>query len=118
MAAFIRGSAVIAVLSGAAVALAGPASADPLTGTYTRVIDGTPMASTATFTPCGPDCMHLQTGGSVAFDLHLQGGSTWTGSYALSSGSVCAVTLDSSTLREVDTCEGKPPLNLFLTQDF
>lgn len=57
-----RIAATAAVLAGAAVGLASPASAEPLQGTYTaEVIASDGSASPLTnspwvFTPCGPDC--------------------------------------------------------------
>lgn len=81
-----RGLAVAAVLSGAAIGWAGPASAELLAGDYTAtMINAGPTdrqeGSTATWaiSPCGPDCMHVGGAGRPGWDLHRQG-DTWTGS--------------------------------------
>jgi hypothetical protein len=102
------------VLAGAAVAMAGPASADPLSGPYTAtVIDGgghIEVGATQTwmFTPCGPDCTHYRTPGKQAGDLHLQA-DTWTGTTPWSSGGTCANTMDSNSLVFTMAC---PPATL------
>ncbi len=61
------------------------------------------MLATVSVTPCGSDCLHLQTPGTVEFDLHRQG-DTWTGSYTMNDGVVCAVSVDNASLAETDTC--------------
>lgn len=97
----IRGLAVVAVLAGAAVGLAGPASAEPLSGDYTAtVIDGgggyrEGKTATWTFAPCGPDC----TQGGVG-ELHLQDG-MWTGDQP---GTSCNTAIDASSLVMTRTC--------------
>jgi hypothetical protein len=103
-----RGLVVGVVLAGAAVTLAGPASAGPLSGDYTATVtDGggfvkVGTAQTWTFTPCGPDCTHYQTKGTNAGDLHLQG-NTWTGTNASKSGD-CTNTLDNNSLVFTQAC--------------
>jgi hypothetical protein len=82
-----RGLAAGVVLAGAAVGLAGPASAEPLSGTYSATFNSssgemqTRAGDTLTFvlTPCGPDCTHLANPSepSTDKDLHLLG-SLWT----------------------------------------
>ena len=97
----IVGAAMLGVA--VSTALAGPASADLSAGTYTRGIGG--MVNQVSVTACGPDCLFLQTPGTVAFELRRQG-AVWTGSYTIS-GQVCAVTVDSVTLAETDACGDK-----------
>jgi hypothetical protein len=76
--------AVAAAVCGVAVVLAGPASADPLSGAYTATATegglgmDTGTVSAWTFSPCGADCTHLHTGGGIETDLHLQD-NVWTG---------------------------------------
>ena len=68
---------------GATVALASPASAEPLTGTYNAQFTGQNGSSTTQtwiLTPCGPDCSRLDNGTSVN-ELRLQG-NTWSYSNA------------------------------------
>jgi hypothetical protein len=102
-----RKLAVGAVLVGAAIGLAGTASADPLSGNYTgTVTDGgghyrEGKTATWTFTPCGPDCTRL--GGPTAtepLELHLQG-DTWTGN---NPGSSCTTTIDNNSLVSTRAC--------------
>jgi hypothetical protein len=118
----IRGLAVGAVLACAAVGLAGPASAEPLSGDYTSsLIDAGPVvvrpgnATPVTFTPCGPDCTHYATQ-NIGYDLHLQG-TTWTGTFPGKTGSMCTATLDNNSLEETSTCEGGTPLVFQLTKN-
>ncbi len=99
----MRIAAVTATMGGVAVGLAGPASADPLSGSYTAtVIDGggfvkNGVIKTWTFTPCGPDCTRYQSeGGTVALDLHLQG-DTWTGTQDQGKGTH-TLTVDNNSL--------------------
>jgi hypothetical protein len=82
--------AVLAVLAGAAVGLAGPASAAGLSGTYTATVtEASGSVGPAPISPgqnvtwllseCGPDCTHSQSPvGKAQVDLHLQGNS-WVG---------------------------------------
>jgi hypothetical protein len=80
-------TAVAGVAATAAVALAAPASAEPLSGTYTQTItDNGGRISVKTgvptpwiLTPCGPDCTHIQQiDNPWDADIHLQG-NTWSG---------------------------------------
>lgn len=76
----------VVAMTGAAVGQAGPALADPPSGSYTgTVLNGSGVyeeGSTAPFTmnSCGPECLHLSQSGS-GWDLHRQGGN-WVGSDA------------------------------------
>jgi hypothetical protein len=81
----LRIATLAAVMAGAAVGLASPASADLLDGTYDRTGDG-PAGSvlagprTVVFTSCGTGCKNMA--GSLLTDeviqFHLDG-KTWTG---------------------------------------
>ena len=105
-----RGLVAGAVLAGAAVGLAGVASADPPSGSYTgTMIDGAGIrkngsTAPATLTPCGPDCTHIVMG-SGSQDLHLQG-NAYTGSW-VESGVACSGSLDSGSLVYSYQCGGK-----------
>ncbi len=76
-------AAVAAVITGAAVGLAGSASAaEPLSGSYRQTTTDSskfPPGSymPRVFTPCGPDCTRDVTNPNYVEDFHLQG-STWT----------------------------------------
>ena len=108
-----RGLAAGAVISGLAIGVAGPVSAEPLSGSYTGTItavnpagQGANVGQTTTFTltPCGPDCTTmaaLNVNVPWATDLHLQG-STWTG-HANQAGD-CALTLDNNSLAFTTVC--------------
>lgn len=113
-----QGLAVAAVLAGAAVGLAGPASADPVDGSYTAtMIDGGGIkkdGSMATFTltsSCGPDCINLNTGSGSPFDLHRQG-NAWTGTVE-----ACTWTLDNSSLVITRACPDQPNIVIGLTKN-
>jgi hypothetical protein len=103
----VRASAVAVVIAGSAVGLAGPASADPLGGTYTAEIRGdvSPMTETQTwvFTPCGPDCTNLSIGeGFPVREMHLQG-NTWA-AIPYGDGGTCSTTIDNTTLAGETGC--------------
>jgi hypothetical protein len=73
---FIRGFLVGGLLVGVAVGMAGPAAAEPLSGSYTET--DTPVRpggpEQVIFTPCGPDCTNWRYSDSqVGFDMHLHG---------------------------------------------
>ncbi len=107
MMAITRGLTVGVVLAVAAVGLAGPASAQPLSGSYTeKVIDGAFPGLIRTFvaTACGPDCAHLEWSvPETAGDLHSQG-DTWAGTRNTGVPDIrCTVTIDKS-LVENDDC--------------
>jgi hypothetical protein len=116
-----RAMAVAAVLAGAAVGMAGPASAEPLSGPYTTtIIDGGGIkengsTSIWTLASCGPDCTRLQTASGFAFDLHPQG-NTWTGSFD-EAGVTCTSTLDNSSLLLTRQCPGQPNVVIGLTKN-
>src|SRR5262249_40773171 len=79
----IRIATLSALIAGASIGLAGPASADPLDGPYNLVVinghgsmnNGTTNSIFAS--ACGPDCTRLNAA-SWSADLHLAG-NTWTG---------------------------------------
>jgi hypothetical protein len=82
---------IVAAVGGVGVAgglvAAGPAGAEPLTGSYTAtVIDGARVIKPGTtrqmtMTPCGPDCTHVVVEGTpMVVDLHPEG-PTWVGTY-------------------------------------
>jgi hypothetical protein len=91
--------ALLLAPAGVAVGLAGPASAEPLSGAYSATaIEGglgmeTGTVSNWTLSPCGADCTHLHTGGGIETDLHLQD-NVWTGP----DNKGCFATLDNSSL--------------------
>jgi hypothetical protein len=97
---------VAAAMASAAIGLAGPASAQPLSGSYTeKVIDGAFPGLIRTFvaTACGPDCAHLEWSTGTAGDLHSQG-DTWAGTRNTHQPDIsCTVTIDKS-LVETDDC--------------
>ncbi len=109
-----RMAAVAAILAGASIVLASPASAEPLSGTYTAEVispDGAPSPLTNSpwvFTACGPDCTR---GGDREFRLQ---GNTWTDSSdADGDGIVCRTTFDNTSLTGMTGCGGMEfPLKL------
>jgi hypothetical protein len=72
-------AAAACVILGAAVGLASPASAAPLSGDYTVTVNGTPNKPPWTMTPCGADCTTIATPFWTA-DAHLQG-NNWVSVY-------------------------------------
>ena len=113
----IRAIAVGAVFAGAAVGLASPASAEPLSGSYnaTMIEPGASggevgLAAHFLFTPCGPDCTGAQSEFGTS-ELHPQG-DAWTGS---SPGSPCTWTIDSSLVIS-NQCPGDPRVAFQLTK--
>ncbi|WP_123026265.1 hypothetical protein [Mycolicibacterium stellerae] len=115
----VYGLAAGAVLAGAAIGFAGPASAEPLTGSYNgTLIDGAgqvlnPDPVGLTFSACGPDCTHMTTP-SQEIDLHLQGGA-WVAGYDWN-GSPCTITLDGNGTVLDDVCPNEQPLRMSLTK--
>ena len=94
--------AVAAVLTGAAIGFAGPASAEALSGPYTVTFLGNGDATldyTWTFTPCGPDCTRMDPGSPISTptDMRLQG-NTWSGSAQNQEGKTCTTTIDNGSL--------------------
>ncbi|WNG94989.1 hypothetical protein [Mycobacterium sp. ITM-2016-00318] len=92
-----RGLAVGAVLAGAAVGLAGPASAEPTAGNYTATIidpgDSNKTGSTTwNLASCGPDCFNVNDTSKTLWQLHRQG-TVWTGS-----DDINTVSLDNDSL--------------------
>ena len=89
----IRRLAIGVVLTAVALALAAPASADPLDGsytmTYTGFFGGPPVS--LTMTPCGQDCTRMANPKRET-ELRLQD-NTWTGS-----NGAFAYTFDNNTL--------------------
>lgn len=100
--------AVVGVALSTAIALASPASAEQLSGTYTATVTdggqliGPGATKTAIFTPCGPDCLNLQMNPGVS-DLHLQG-NIWAGTYDLPGVGTCSYTLDNTSLVLTEDC--------------
>ena len=100
----MRIAALAAVMAGAAVGLAAPASAELLDGTYQRTGDG-PAGSqfseaTVVVTSCGAGCKSLA--GTLRSDevvqLHLEG-KTWTGTNSLHD----VLTVDNDSLTGSET---------------
>jgi hypothetical protein len=90
---------VTAVVAGVAVGLAAPASAEPLSGTYSAVLGNGGTARTWVFTPCGPGCASLEIDPpSTSRELHQQG-NTWSGT-----NDGCTTTVDSVTLAGTMGC--------------
>ncbi len=94
------------VLAGAAIGLAGPASAEPLEGSYTATVVGGSMAGVHLPAPviasgCGSDCTNLQILGTGT-DLHPQS-DTLTGTWPMKNGGTCAVSVNTQTL-VMDQC--------------
>jgi hypothetical protein len=110
----MRIAAMAAIVAGASVGLASPASAEPLSGTYTAEVignNGVPSPLTNSpwaFAPCGPDCTR---GGDREFRLQ---GDTWTASSDTDGdGIVCRTTFDNSSLTGMTGCGGMEfPLKL------
>jgi hypothetical protein len=98
-------AAVVAAVCGVAVGSASPASAEPLSGTYSATATegglgmDTGTVSTWTFSPCGADCTHLHTGGGIEADLHLQD-NVWNGA----DNKGCFATLDNGSLVYTVVC--------------
>ncbi|ODQ87298.1 hypothetical protein BHQ18_24310 [Mycolicibacterium flavescens] len=90
----------------AALGLAVPAVAEPLSGTYTATIgDGATMTQTWVFTPCGADCTSLDIGGGApAKEMRLQG-NTWSWTQT-SDGVPCTTTIDAASLAGMTGCGG------------
>jgi hypothetical protein len=98
-----------AAVLGSAIAVAAPASADPLNGRYlATVTDGgshmrVGATQTVVFSPCGPDCTHIVKAPGIT-DLHLDGNS-WNGTYAQDkSFGPCTYALDANTLDLFEQC--------------
>lgn len=105
-----RGLAVAVVMAGAGVAMAGPAWADDPNGSYTATSGR--QTTTVTFTPCGPDCIHMRIEKTGAEgDLHRQG-DVWVGSLTAANGDVCTETLGSDLVLNQDCPAGHKVIQL------
>lgn len=98
-------AALAAMLLGTSVGLAGPALAEPISGTYSAIVGSeATMTQTWVFTPCGPDCTSLDRGpGARTQELRLQG-TSWSYTYDDGSGIPCTTTLDSVSLTGETGC--------------
>jgi hypothetical protein len=110
-----RGLAAAALLAGAWVGLAGPASAEAPSGTYTATVTEAsgsvgpaPLSSGQTLTwlltTCGADCTHLEVNPPNAksqVDMHLQGGSWMTGG---SDNLGCTKTMNAEASAATEVC--------------
>jgi hypothetical protein len=103
-----RGLAVGIVLAAAALGLASPASAEPLSGNYTATVTASSGALLTRigetipliFTPCGPDCTHMADPGEPTVDKDLQRqGDTWT---KTNEGVGCTTTVNGNLVLTVD----------------
>ena len=114
-----RGLAGGTVFVAAAVGLAFHAAAEPPVGRYTAtVIDASgheipAKTTTLVFHPCGSGCTSVLSPDGK-FELHLQGGSTWSGDDRTAGGQTCADTL-SARLVWTRTCAG-PAIRAQLTK--
>jgi hypothetical protein len=101
-----QGLAASVVLTGVAVGLAGPASAELVNGTYTAVIGNTATTTqTWAFTPCGQNCMGLSIGeGAPIREMHLQG-NTWS-AVPFGDNGMCSTTIDNTSLAGETGCGG------------
>lgn len=99
-------------LLAAAIGLASPASAEPPTGSFNAVLSWSPSGENGhasgvwTLTSCGPTCVHVQTSGTTAYDLHQQGDTTWTGTSTAVPGSPCTETLQTDSMSISTVCAG------------
>lgn len=97
----LRIAAVVAVLAGTALGLAGSASAEPLEGPYTATVTGGDVLAVGkkmpwAFTPCGPGCAQRILIGGEPSEFHLQG-NTWTSTFGSVTETVDATTLSATT---------------------
>jgi hypothetical protein len=92
-----------AVMAGAAIGLAGPASAELGEGSYainsTGGGGGMGIHSHWVVTPCGQGCLTVRFANGETTDFHLQG-NTWTGTNAAG----CTWTVDNNSLAGRDHC--------------
>jgi hypothetical protein len=116
---FTRALAVGVVFAGAAVGLASPASAEPLSGSFLATITdvnpawdkaGPGDAMDVTLVPCGADCTtfaapHVPHPWST--DLHLQG-TSWTGTQPDNGYGTCPIALDNNTRALIIDCPSVP----------
>jgi hypothetical protein len=112
-----RGITIGLILGGAAVGLAGPASADPTAGVYTATIidsgsSNKEGSTTWTLMPCGPDCYEVADRSQTLFQLHRQG-PVWTGADETND-----VSLDNdSLLLTLHYRDGRPNVVIGLTKN-
>lgn len=112
----LRWLAASAALVVVAVGLAGPASADPLSGTYTATVTQAtdtsgfgppPIAAgdqlTWLLSPCGPDCTRVEVADRPkhALDLQAQGESWSGGPNAIG----CSKTIDPGAATATEVCK-------------
>jgi|SRR6185312_8043775 hypothetical protein len=115
-----RGLAVGAVLAGAAIGLAGPASADPTAGPYTATIIDPGASNKAgsvnwSLEPCGPDCFRLLgVQANPLYELRRQG-NVWAGSSLSGSGN--SATLDNDSLILTMLIPGEPNVVIGMTKN-
>lgn len=97
----VRAAAFSAVLAGASIGLASPASADLVDGTYTATMgSGATSTNTWVVTSCGPGCAHVEVPGlpNGTRDLRLEG-STWSETSDIDGDGVsCTTTVDNASL--------------------
>lgn len=107
-----KSMAVAAVLAGAALALAGPASAELEPGSYS-VTDGVGgLASRWMVTPCGQNCLTVQITPENSAEVHLQG-NTWIGTTA----SGCTLAINNTSLTGQSNCPSGNSYDWHLTKD-
>lgn len=95
-----KSMAIATILAGAALGLAGPASAQLDAGTYTRTMTEGQFQGVhdeITVTSCGQNCVTFSKDDGPLLDLHRQG-STWTGSRTDDNGVECSWTVDDASL--------------------
>jgi hypothetical protein len=111
-----RGMTIGIALAGAALGLAGPASAQLGEGSYTWTVTGGAMTGIHSpwgLTPCGQSCLNVQFSNGKTTDLHLQG-NTWTGPMP---DTGCIWTLDNNSLTGRNDCPGSPLIEFQLTNN-
>jgi hypothetical protein len=100
-----RVAALAAILLGTSVGVAGPAHAEPISGTYSAVIGtGSTTTQTWVFTPCGPDCTSLDRGAGLTIQELRRQGTAWSYTYDDGSGVPCTTTIDSVSLAGETGC--------------
>jgi hypothetical protein len=115
MAILIRGLVLGVAVTGVALGLASPASAELTPGQYTGTMldagaSGKQVGSTKPYeaAPCGPDCMMIS-----GTELHRQG-NTWTGA----TGASNQIILDNDTLVfTIRYTDGQPDVRIGLTKN-
>ena len=109
-----RGLLAGVALVGAAVGLAGPASAQLDPGTYTATATDGLFAGAQTrwvVTSCGEDCLTVLLSNGKIVDFHPQG-NNWIGS-----DPQCVWTVDNNSLVYGAVCGGGDPMNFQLSKD-